>query len=347
MVQSSGYAAFAAKDPLAPFTFARRDPRPADIVIDILYCGICHSDLHFVDDDLGYSSFPVVPGHEIIGRVKSAGAAVKKFAVGDLAAIGCYTDTCRVCEPCRGGHEHMCAEGITGTFGGVERDGKQKTWGGFSGNYVVDETYAYTVPKNLDPAAAAPLLCAGITTYSPLRKWKAGPGMRVGIVGVGGLGHLAIKQAAAMGAEVVAFTGSPGKAADARSYGAHEVIDSSDAGQMRRKSAGGLDFILDTVSSPHDVNALMSLLKPNATLCLLGLIPQISVSPIPMIFGQKSLAGSLIGGVKETQDMLNFCGEHKISANIERTTLPQINEALARLRRNDVKYRFVIDMQPR
>ena len=345
MVQSSGYAALAAKAPLVPYAFTRREPGPADIVIDILYCGICHSDLHYVDNDIGYSNFPVVPGHEIVGRVKSTGKAVNKFAVGDLAAIGCYTDTCRVCEPCRGGHEHMCVEGITGAFGGLERDGKQPTWGGFSSNYVVDESYAFTLPKNLDPAAAAPLLCAGITTYSPLRKWNVGPGKRVGIVGIGGLGHLAIKQARAMGATVVAMTGSPGKVADAKALGAHEVVLSSDAAQMRGKSAGGLDFILDTVSSPHEINALMGLLKPNATLCLLGLLPQVSVAPIPLIFGQKSLSGSLIGGVQETQDMLNFCGQHNITADIERITLPQVNEAFARLARNDVKYRFVIDMQ--
>jgi alcohol dehydrogenase (NADP+) len=344
MVQSAGYASLSAGTPLAPFSFTRRDPKPNDVVVSILHCGICHSDLHYADNDMGMSKFPAVTGHEIVGRVAAVGKDVKKFAIGDIAAIGCYYDSCRVCSSCRGGNEHMCLEGFTGAFGGLERDGEQKTWGGFSNNYVADEGYVYTVPKNLDPAAAAPLLCAGITTYSPLRKWKVGPGMRVGIVGVGGLGHMAIKLAVAMGAEVLAFTSSQNKVSDARALGAHEAIVSSDAHQMRHRSAGGLDFVLDTVSAPHDINAYLGLLKPNSTMCLLGLVPELKVSPIGMVFGQKSLTGSLIGGVKETQDMLNFCGKHNITADIERISLPQINEGFARLRRNDVKYRFVVDM---
>ena len=341
---SSGYAALAAHAPLSRFAFERRDPKPHDITIDIAYCGICHSDLHYVDDDSGYSRFPVVPGHEIVGHVAKVGPAVTKFRIGDLAAIGCYTDSCRVCDPCQHDKQHMCVTGMTGCFGGVERDGVQQTWGGFSNNYVCDESYAFRMPASLETAAAAPLLCAGITTYSPLRKWGAGRGRRIGVVGLGGLGHMAAKLASAMGAEVVVFTSSPGKVADARALGAAEAVVSSDPAQMKAQS-GRLDFILDTVAAPHEIDGYIACLRPEATLCLLGIDPRaLTFGPLPLVFGQKSIAGSLIGGLQETQEMLDFCAAHNVTADIEMVPIATINEAFDRLRRNDVRYRFVVDM---
>ncbi|MET0545068.1 MAG: NAD(P)-dependent alcohol dehydrogenase [Caulobacterales bacterium] len=341
---SKGYAAFKKDGDLAPFEFDRREPKPNDIVIDIAYCGICHSDLHVVEDSMGMTRFPVVPGHEVVGHVTHVGPGVTRFKVGDRAAVGCYTDSCRVCEPCKSDMQHMCVEGLTGTFGGFERDGKQQSWGGFSKNYVIDQDYAYRIPDNLDLAAAAPLLCAGITTYSPLRKWGVGPGKKVGIVGLGGLGHMAVKLAAAMGADVTVFTGSKGKLEDAKKLGANTVILSSDPDQMNGQM-GRFDFILDTVSAPHDIQSYVNCLKPMATLCLLGIDPAaLSFSPIGVVFGQKCIAGSLIGGVNETQQMLDFCGEKNITADIELLPAQAINDAFHRLSKNDVKYRFVLDM---
>jgi uncharacterized zinc-type alcohol dehydrogenase-like protein len=286
----------------------------------------------------------LVPGHEIVGRVTAVGDRVVRFAVGDIAAIGCLIDSCRVCRRCEDGAEHLCEQGSTMTYGGVERVSGRTTYGGYSNKYVVDERFALSVPAKLDPAGAAPLLCAGITTYSPLRRWGVGGGQRIGIVGLGGLGHLAIKIARALGADVVLFTTSPGKSEDARALGACDVVISTDPEQMKRYQAG-LDFILDTVSGVHDLNAYIRLLKSEATLCMLGIVPEnLTLSAMTLIARRKVLAGSNIGGLRETQEMLDFCGKHGIVADIERVALSNINTAFQRLRRNDVKYRFVIDM---
>ena len=343
MVQSIGYAALSAGGRLAPFRFQRRDSGPNDVVIAILYCGICHTDLHYVDNDWGTTAYPLVPGHEIIGRVVSVGAAVRKFQPGDTAGIGCIVDSCRVCGPCRAGDEHWCEEGLTGSMGGRERGTGNLTYGGYSNNYVVDERFVVRIPPTLDPAAAAPLLCAGITTYSALRHWTVGAGQRVGVVGVGGLGHLAIKLARAMDAEVVVFTTSSGKAKDAIALGAHEVVVSTEAAHMQRQS-GRLDFILDTAAVQHDVNAYLATLKNDGVLCLVGMpAGLLGVSPWALGPGRKRLAASLIGGMRETQETVDFCGRHGISANTELIPIQRINEAYERLKRNDVKYRFVID----
>ena len=344
MVQSQGYAALEAKADLEPFAFERRDPGPHDVVLEILYCGICHSDLFNVDNSWGYSSYPMVPGHEIVGRVVAKGAQAAKFEIGDMAAIGCIVDSCRTCDPCSRHLENMCLEGATPTYGGSERNSPRRTFGGFSNNYVADEAYVLKVPDSLDPAGVAPLLCAGITTYSPLRHWRVGPGQRVGIVGIGGLGHVAIKLARAMGAEVVVFTTSPAKTADALALGAAQVVVSSDPAQMAAQR-GQLDFVLDTVSAAHDLNAYLALLKIDGTLCLVGLPEEaLPVSPFSLILGRKALVGSVIGGMDETQEMLDFCAEHAIVADIELIGIQDVNAAFARLHRNDVKYRFVIDM---
>ena len=344
MVQSFGFAALEAKAPLIPFSFERRDPRPHDVIIEILYTGICHSDLFFVNNDWGNSIYPMVPGHEIVGRVTAVGDGVRKFKVGDLAAIGCIVDSCRQCDPCRHDLENMCAEHPTPTYSGYERDGERVTFGGYSNNYVADEAYVVRVPDTLDPAGAAPLLCAGITTYSPLRHWKVGPGSKVGIVGIGGLGHVAIRLARAMGAKVTVFTTSPGKIAGAIALGAHAVVVSTDAGQMAAQT-GKLDFILDTISAQHDINAYLALLRIDGTLCLVGAPAEpLPVGAFSLIMGRKSLAGSPIGGIAETQEMLDFCGEHGIHADIELIAMKDVNAAYERLHRSDVKYRFVIDM---
>jgi alcohol dehydrogenase (NADP+) len=344
MIQSTGYAAFSAEKPLGPFDFDRREPKPQDIVIDIEYCGICHSDLHFVENDMGMTTYPVVPGHEIVGRVSWVGSDVSRFKVGDLAGVGCYIDSCRTCEPCTHDKQHMCVEGMTGSFGGVERDGKTPTYGGFSNNYVVNADYALKMHDDVDLAASAPLLCAGITTWSPLKKWNVGPGQKVGIVGLGGLGHMAVKLATALGADVYVFTTSASKRDDARALGAKDVILSTDATQMAEHS-GSFNFILDTVAAEHDVNGYIDCLKPESTLCLLGIVPQpLPVASLPLVFGQKCVVGSLIGGLQETQDMIDFCADHGITADIELIPLPKVNEAFDRLHKNDVRYRFVLDM---
>jgi uncharacterized zinc-type alcohol dehydrogenase-like protein len=344
MVQSYGYAAHAQGAALVPFAFERREPRPHDVIVDIAYCGVCHSDVHYVDNDNGISAFPVVPGHEAVGQVRWVGDAVTKFKVGDRAAVGCYVDSCRICHPCRSDHQQMCVEGLTGTFASVEREGGRPTWGGFSNNYVADEAYVHRVPTQLDPAAAAPLLCAGITTWSPLRKWKVGPGSKVGVIGLGGLGHMAVKLAIALGAEVAVFTTSERKSADAKALGAADAILSTDAQQMMRH-AGRFDFILDTVSVRHELGGYLNCLRPDATLCLVGLPSgSLEVSPLSLVFGQRSITGSLIGGLNETQEMLDFCGARGVTAEIELLPAKRINEAYDRLRRNDVRYRFVLDM---
>lgn len=344
MIQSIGYAAQTPQSPLAPFRFERREPQPHDVVIDILFCGVCHSDVHVARSEWGRSRYPCVPGHEIVGRVTRVGSAVTKFRVGDMAAVGCMVDSCRACASCQEGEEQFCDKGPVMTYGGAEPHTGGITYGGYSNNIVVDEAYTLKVPANLSPAATAPLLCAGITTYSPLRHWKVGPGQTVGVIGLGGLGHMALKLARAMGAHVVLFTTSPGKEADARRLGAHDVVISRDAEAMRAWR-NQLDFIIDTVSAPHDINAALALLKRDGTLCQVGLPP----APLPVnVFAltgrRRALAGSFIGGIRETQEMLDFCAAHGIASDIELIPVQQINEAYERLVKGDVKYRFVIDM---
>jgi len=349
MIEIAAYALHEANGPLTPFRLQRRDPGVNDIVVDILYCGICHSDLLSAHDGLKRSIFPMVPGHEIVGRVARVGSGVSKHRVGELVGIGCIIDSCRTCAPCREHDEHYCVERFTSSFNGRERGTGNPTYGGYSQTYVIDENYAVKIPAGLDPAAAAPLLCGGITTYRPLRRFfdsrgGNGRGLRVGVVGLGGLGHLAIKFAKAFDADPVMLTSSPNKVGDAQKLGAVDVILTSDAAQMT-KAMGSLDFILDTVSAPHDPNAYMSLLKRGATMCLVGMPEQpLVVQPMSLVWGDKALSGSLIGGIQATQDMLNFCAEHGIAADIEMIAIQDVNDAWARMERNDVKYRFVIDM---
>jgi alcohol dehydrogenase (NADP+) len=344
MPSSKGYAAADSKSELGPFTFTRREPLPTDIAIDTLFSGVCHSDLHMARNEWGNAIYPMVPGHEIVGRVTAIGEAVTKFKVGDIAAIGVIIDSCRHCAPCKRGEEHFCNEGATLTYAQADRVDGSITMGGYSNNYIVDERFAHTVPANLDLAAVAPLLCAGITTYSPLRHWKVGPGKKVGIVGLGGLGHMALKFAHSLGAQVVQFTSSPKKIDDAKRLGADEVVVSSDAAQMKAH-AGSFDFILDCVSAPHPLDDYLPLLKQDGTLTLVGLPPESpSFASFNLIGGRKSISGSMIGGMPETQEMLDYCGEHNIVSDVEVIKIDQINEAFERLLNQDVKYRFVIDM---
>ncbi len=339
--------AFAAASPtslLGPLTINRREPQPTDVAIDILYCGVCHSDLHFARNEWGMTTYPVVPGHEILGRVAKVGAKVSKFKVGDLAAVGCLVDSCRTCPSCAKGMEQFCQNGSTFTYGGQDKFLGGPTHGGYSENIVVDEAFTLKVPANLDPARAAPLLCAGITTYSPLRHWKVSKGQKVGIVGLGGLGHMGVKFAHAMGAHTVLFTTSESKVADGKKLGASDVVISRNADQMA-KHTGSFDFILDTVSADHDVGAYLNLLKLDATMVMVGVPPKpLAVSAFSLIMPRRNLAGSLIGGLPETQEMLDFCGKHNIVCDIELIRMQQINEAYERMLKSDVKYRFVIDM---
>jgi uncharacterized zinc-type alcohol dehydrogenase-like protein len=345
--KAKAYAAFSAGSPLGPFTVARREPRAQDVQIEILYCGVCHSDLHQVRNewkDAMPTVYPVVPGHEIVGRVVKVGSAVKKFKEGDIAAVGCMVDSCRVCESCRAGLENYCANGFTLTYNSEDKILGGVTYGGYSQSIVVDEAFVLRVPNGLDPAGTAPLLCAGITTYSPLRHWKVSKGQKVGIVGLGGLGHMGVKFAHALGAHVVLFTTSPNKVADARRLGADEVVISKNADEMQ-KHAATFHFILDAVSAEHDINSYLSLLKRDGTLTLVGAPEKpMPVAAFNLLMGRRSLAGSGIGGIRETQEMLDFCGEHGITADIEKIQMRQIDEAYERLLKSDVKYRFVIDM---
>lgn len=343
---AKAYAAHSRTTPFAPFTLARRSPRPQDVQIEILYCGVCHSDLHQYRDEwhsVMPTIYPLVPGHEIVGRVLKVGSAVKKFKAGDLAAVGCMVDSCRTCANCRDHEEQYCEVGMTLTYNGEDKILGGVTYGGYSDSIVVDEAFVLRVPTNLDPAATAPLLCAGITTYSPLRRWKVGKGQKVGIVGLGGLGHMGLKFSHAFGAHTVLFTTSPNKAADAKRLGADEVIISKNPAEMQ-KHAASFDFILDAVSAEHDLNAYLQLLKRDATLTLVGAPEKPApVASFNLIFGRHRLAGSAIGGIRETQEMLDFCGEHSIVSDIELIPLQQINKAYDRLLKGDVKYRFVID----
>jgi uncharacterized zinc-type alcohol dehydrogenase-like protein len=339
-----GYAATAADARLAPFSFERRDPGPDDVRIDILYCGVCHSDLHQARNEWHNTVYPCVPGHEIVGRVADVGASVSRFNTGDLVGVGCLVDSCRDCASCRAGLEQYCENGFVGTYNGQDRHGRGTTYGGYARAIVVDQAFVLKVPENLDLAAVAPLLCAGITTYSPLRHWKVGPGQRVGIVGLGGLGHMGVKFARAFGAEVVLFTTSPGKVEDGLRLGAHEVVLSKDPAAMA-KEAGRFDFILDAVAANHDINAYLNLLKRDGTLVQVG-APEapLPVAVFSLIMKRRNFSGSLIGGIPETQEMLDFCGEHGIVSDIEMIPMAEIETAYERMLRSDVKYRFVIDM---
>lgn len=334
----------AAGKPLTPMTIERRDPRPHDVAIEILYCGVCHSDIHQVRDEWGGGIFPMVPGHEIIGRVVRVGGEVSKFKVGDMAGVGCLVDSCRVCAPCKDGLEQFCENGWSGTYNSTEMDRKTPTYGGYSTQIVVDEAFTLRVPKGLDPAGAAPLLCAGITTYSPLRQFNCKPGDHVGVVGLGGLGHMAVKLAASMGAEVTVLSSSESKGADARKLGAHNFAHTRDA-SVFQKLAGKLDLIIDTVSAPHDYNAYLGLLRARGAMVLVGAPASPSpLSPFSLIMGGRRLAGSLIGGLPETQEMLDHCAKHGIVSDIELIPIQKINEAYERVLKSDVRYRFVIDI---
>ena len=339
------YAAPAPDQPLGPWSFDRREPGPGDVEIGIRYCGVCHSDLHTARSEWPGTVYPCVPGHEIVGHVTRVGDNISKFRVGDAVGVGCMVDSCLSCASCREGLEQYCEVGMTGTYGGIEKETGEPTKGGYSDLIVVREEFVLRIPEGMDLAAAAPLLCAGITTYSPLRHWKVGPGQKVGVVGLGGLGHMAVKLASAMGATVVMFTTSPEKGADARRLGAAEVVVSRNAEEMAAQ-ADSFDYILDTVGAPHDLNAYLALLKRDGTLTILGGSPEPHTSPEPfnLIIKRRSLTGSVIGGIAETQEMLDFCAAHGITADIEMIPIQQINDAYERMLKSDVKYRFVIDM---
>jgi uncharacterized zinc-type alcohol dehydrogenase-like protein len=344
MYSTNAYAARAANSPLGPFSFDRREPMPNDIQLDILYCGVCHSDLHTVRDEWGGTTYPCVPGHEIVGRVVKAGRDVKNFREGDLAAVGCMVDSCRTCDNCRADLEQFCDKGVVFTYNSKDEHTGGITYGGYSKSIVVDQHFVLRISDKLDLAATAPLLCAGITTYSPLRHWKVGKGQKVGVVGLGGLGHMGVKFANAFGARVVLFTTSPGKTDDALRLGAHEVVISKNDAEMK-KHAKSFDFILDTVSAQHDLNAYLSLLKRDGTLTLVGAPPEaIPIEAFSLIHRRRQLAGSLIGGIAETREMLDFCAERGITCDIEMISIDKINEAYERMLKSDVKYRFVIDL---
>lgn len=339
----NAYGAESAIAPMHSLTVSRRAVSEFDIEIEILYCGICHSDLHAVHNDWGGTVYPIVPGHEIVGRVTKIGKGVTKFNIGDLAGVGCIVDSCRECDHCHDGNEQFCNKGWTVVFNSKDRKHGGITYGGFSESIVVDENYVVHVPETLNLASAAPILCAGITVYSPLKHWKAGPGKNIGIIGLGGLGHMAIKIAKAMGANVTVFTTSQTKADDATRLGADNVVLSSDAVQM--KKCPKQDMILDTVSAKHDVNTYLNLLKVDGSLVLVGLPNQpLEVGAFNIVNGRKSFSGSNIGGIAETQEVLDFCAKHNITAEIELINAEQINEAFERLEKGEVKYRFVIDM---
>jgi len=331
--------------PLQPMTIERRLPTAKDVEIDILYCGVCHSDLHTARNDWGGSVYPVVPGHEIVGRVLSVGSDVTKVKAGDLVAVGCMVDSCKQCSSCEQDLEQYCLNGFTGTYNGRDKHLNIQTYGGYSEKVVVDEHFVLTIPENLDPAAAAPLLCAGITTWSPLRHWNVGEGSKVAVVGLGGLGHMAIKLANALGAHVTLFSRTPGKTQDALDLGAHEVVISTDADDMKKVS-GKFDVIIDTVPYVHDLNPYVATLAINGTLVVVGYLGPLEhmLNTVPMILGRKTVAGSVIGGIAETQEMLDFCGKHNIVSEIETIRIQDINEAYERMVKSDVRYRFVIDM---
>jgi uncharacterized zinc-type alcohol dehydrogenase-like protein len=344
MLKTPAYAAPAPKAPLGPYSIDRRDPGPRDVLIDVLFCGVCHSDVHQVRDEWGGGKFPMVPGHEIVGRVQRVGREVEKFKAGDLAGVGCLVDSCRACDPCRRGLEQFCQKGAAFTYNGTEMDRKTPTYGGYSTQVVVDERFTLKIPAGLDPSAAAPLLCAGITTYSPLRQWNTKKGDRVGVVGLGGLGHMAVKLAASMGAEVTVLSTSRSKEADARRLGALDFANTKEEGTFK-KLAGSFDLIVDTISAPHDYNKHLGMLRVQGTMVVVGVPPEPTpVAAFSLISGNKRLAGSLIGGIAETQEMLDYCGQRGIVSDVEVIPIQKINEAYDRMVRGDVKYRFVIDV---
>ena len=344
MTAARGYATSSPTAALEPFAFERREPGPRDVAIDILYCGICHSDIHQARDEWGNSIYPMVPGHEIVGRVVQVGADVTRFRVGDIAGVGCFVDSCRQCARCREGLEQYCEGHLVATYNGRDHAG-DPTFGGYSSSIVVDEDYTLRIPPGMAPDGAAPLLCAGITTYSPLRHWKIGPGSRVAVVGLGGLGHVGVKIAAAMGAIVTVLSTSPEKEPDARRLGAHAFLLTSDRDALTR-AARSFDFILDTVSATHDLTMYLRLLALDGAMVLVGIPTEpASVPAYALMLRRSSLAGSSIGGIRETQEMLDFCANHGITADIELIPIQQVNEAYERTISGDVRYRFVIDMK--
>jgi uncharacterized zinc-type alcohol dehydrogenase-like protein len=344
MIPAKAYAAQDAQTDLAPWSFERREVGPHDVQFDILFCGVCHSDLHQIKNDWFPGIFPMVPGHEIVGRVIKVGDHVKNFKVGDLAGTGCMVDSCQVCENCKQDLEQYCLEGSTYTYNGMERDGSSPTYGGYSNTIVVREEFVLHISEKLDLAATAPLLCAGITTYSPLRHWKVGKGHKLAVLGLGGLGHMAVKFGVAFGADVTVLSTSPKKEADAKKLGAHHFVVTSDPEQIKA-AQGTFDFILDTVSAEHDFNMYLSLLRTNGTMICVGAPSNpAEVSAFSLLGGRKSLAGSGIGGIKETQEMLDFCAEHNIVSEIEIIDMKDITKSYERMEKGDVRYRFVIDM---
>jgi uncharacterized zinc-type alcohol dehydrogenase-like protein len=346
MYNTKAYSAASATSPLVSDTIARRDPTEHDVQIEILFCGICHSDLHSVHNewsDFMSTTYPIVPGHEIVGRVTQVGSAVTQFKSGDLVGIGCMVESDGICPRCKAGLEQFC-QNVIFTYNSPDKHLGGVTYGGYSDSIVVDERFVLRVPSNLDPAGAAPLLCAGITTYSPMRHWGVTKGKKVGIVGLGGLGHMGVKIAHALGAHVVVFTTSPGKTEDALRLGADEVVVSRNNDEMQ-KHAGSFDFILDTVSAKHDINAYLNLLRLDGNITLVGAPEKpLELAAFSLIMGRRNLSGSNIGGIPETQEMLDFCGEHNITAEVEVISIQKVNEAYERLLKSDVKYRFVIDM---
>ena len=344
MIPVKSFAALKEKDNLAPFNFERRDPGPHDVAIEIMYCGVCHTDIHFINNDWGISIYPMVPGHEILGRVIAVGDHVKKFKPGDIAGVGCLVDSCRECANCNEGLEQHCLNGAVYTYSGYEKDGKTVTQGGYSSKIVVDERFVLKISEKLAPEKAAPLLCAGITTYSPLRYWKVGKGHKFAVIGLGGLGHMAVKFAVSFGADVTVLSTHASKQADAAALGAHNFVVTTDEEQLK-SVAGKFDFILDTLSASHDYNVYLGLLATGGKLICVGLpIEPMHVPAFNVVFTRKCIAGSLIGGLPETQEMLDYCADNNIYADVEIIPIQQIQTAYERMIKGDVKYRFVIDM---
>ena len=344
MTKIPAYAAIRAKNPLEPFSIDRREPGPHDVAVDILFCGVCHSDIHQVRDDWGGALFPMVPGHEIVGKVRKVGMSVTRFKVGDSVGIGCFVDSCRACSPCKDGEEQYCEKGMSATYNGREQDGKTPTFGGYSTHIVADENHVLRISDKLPLEKTATLLCAGITTYSPLKHWGAGPDKKVAVVGLGGLGHMAVKFAAAMGAETTVLSSSDRKREDSLRLGAKHYVNTAAPGAFE-KNARSFDLIINTISAEHDPNGYLNLLKRDGTMVILG-VPEKpgTVHPFSLIMGRRSLAGSLIGGIRETQEMLDFCAKTGVVSDVEVIPIQKINEAYERMNKGDVRYRFVIDV---